>query len=255
VAGFSLHAAQAVAAEDRRGLERLCRYGLRPAFAQDRLSVREDGRVLYHLRRPWPHSQGATCLVLEPLDFLRRLAALIPAPYAHMVRYHGCFANHARARALLPAPPPSPVPPAQAQTTPAAVPGAAGNSAASADQSADSPPPARRTSLSWAQLLHRVFFIEALRCPRCAATMVILAFLSDPPVVARILRHLRLPTAPPPLAPARGGGGSGAWGCSAPLPLSPDDPAAQVPEHTQTCVPPHEGLQRAPARADIRPPP
>ena len=88
VAGFSLHAAQSVAAEDRKALERLCRYGLRPAFAQDRLSVREDGRVLYQLRRPWPHPEGSTCLVLEPLDFLRRLAALIPAPYAHMVRYH-----------------------------------------------------------------------------------------------------------------------------------------------------------------------
>jgi len=86
--------------------------------------------------------------------------------------------------------------------------------------------------------------------------MVILAFLSDPPVVARILRHLRLPTAPPPLAPARGGGGRTAWAGSALLPLSPDDPAAEAPEHTQTCVPPHEGLpERAPARADIRPPP
>ena len=255
VAGFSLHAAQSVAAEDRRALERLCRYGLRPAFAQDRLSVREDGRVLYHLRRPWPHSQGPTCLVLEPLDFLRRLAALIPAPYAHMVRYHGCFANHARARAWLPAPPPSPVPQAQAQTTPAAVPGGGADSAASAAQPEDSSP-AHRTPLSWAQLLHRVFFMNALKCPRCSAAMVILAFLSDPPVVARILRHLQLPTAPPPLAPARGGGGSGAWGCSAPMPLAPDDPAAEVPEHAQTCVPPHEGLpDRAPARAEIRPPP
>jgi apolipoprotein D and lipocalin family protein len=35
--------------------------------------------------------------VLEPLDFLRRLAALIPAPHAHTVRYHDVFANHARA--------------------------------------------------------------------------------------------------------------------------------------------------------------
>ncbi len=65
--------------------------------------------------------------------------------------------------------------------------------------------------------------------------MVTLAFLSDPPVVARILSHLWLPTAPPPLAPARGGGGRGAWGCSAPMLLSPDDPAAEVPEHAEVC--------------------
>ncbi len=183
------------------------------------------------------------------------MAALIPAPYAHTLRYHGCFANHARARALLPAPPPSPVPQAQAQTTPAAVPGGGADSAASADQVAD-PVPVRRRPMPWAQLLHRVFFINALKCPRCSAAMVILAFLSDPPVVARILRHLRLSTAPPRLAPARGEGGSGAWGCSAPLPLSPDDPAAEVSEHAETCVPPDEGLlDRALARAKIWPPP
>jgi hypothetical protein len=86
--------------------------------------------------------------------------------------------------------------------------------------------------------------------------MVILTFLSDAPVVAKILRHLRLPTAAPPLAPARGGGGSGAWGCNAPLPLSPDDPAAEVPEHAEGCDAPDEGgPDRAPACPEIRPPP
>jgi hypothetical protein len=52
VAGFSLHAGQAVAADDREALERLCRYGLRAPFSQERLSRREDGRVVYELRRP-----------------------------------------------------------------------------------------------------------------------------------------------------------------------------------------------------------
>jgi hypothetical protein len=33
--------------------------------------------------------------------------------------------------------------------------------------------------------------------------MVVLAFISDPPVVSKILRHLKLPTTPPPLAAPR----------------------------------------------------
>ena len=33
--------------------------------------------------------------------------------------------------------------------------------------------------------------------------MVILAFISDPPVITKILQHLGLPTEPPPLSPAR----------------------------------------------------
>jgi hypothetical protein len=52
VEGFSLHAAQAVAAEDREALERMLRYGLRAPFSQQRPSVREDGKVVYRLRRP-----------------------------------------------------------------------------------------------------------------------------------------------------------------------------------------------------------
>jgi hypothetical protein len=33
--------------------------------------------------------------------------------------------------------------------------------------------------------------------------MIVLAFLSDPSVVKRVLIHLKLPTSPPPVAPAR----------------------------------------------------
>jgi len=45
-----------------------------------------------------------------------------------------------------------------------------------------------------------VLFIDALRCPRCATAMVVLALISDPKVVGKILGHLRLPTEPPPLS-------------------------------------------------------
>ena len=40
--------------------------------------------------------------------------------------------------------------------------------------------------------------------PKCRSRLKVLAFLSDPPVIQRILRHLKLPDQPPPLAPARG---------------------------------------------------
>ena len=203
VAGFSLHAAQAVSAGDREGLERLCRYGLRPPFAQERLSLLPDGRVAYRLRRPWPHPLGTSWLLLEPLDFLRRLAALIPAPYAHSIRYHAIFANRSRWRKHLPEPPahPSAQDPLDAPASPgeATGPNAAGQQAACSS----TPTRRRRAPLKWAQLLRRVFSIQALKCPRCSAAMVILAFISDPPVITKILQHLRLPTEPPPLSPAR----------------------------------------------------
>jgi hypothetical protein len=99
VDGFSLHAETTVGALDRRGLERLCRYGLRSSFALSRLSVKDDGTLRYRLKRPWP--DGRTELRLEPLELMRRLALLIPPPRAHTVRYHGAFAPASSIRAAI----------------------------------------------------------------------------------------------------------------------------------------------------------
>jgi hypothetical protein len=81
--GFSLHAGVCVPGgpRSRERLEQLCRYVVRPALAGERLSELEDGRVAYDLRRPW--SDGTHRIVFEPLDFLARLAALVPPPRAH----------------------------------------------------------------------------------------------------------------------------------------------------------------------------
>ena len=69
----------------------------------------------------------------------------------------------------------------------------------------DAATPRRR--VSWANLLCRVLSVDALACPRCSTRerrvpMTVLAFLTDPDVVGRILRHLGLPTTAPALASA-----------------------------------------------------
>ena len=46
-----------------------------------------------------PYRDGTTHVVFEPLDFIARLAALVPKPRAHLTRYHGVFAPHSRWRA------------------------------------------------------------------------------------------------------------------------------------------------------------
>jgi Putative transposase len=211
LAGFSLHAAQFAPAHDREALERLLRYGLRAPFAQERLSQRPDGKVLYKLRRPWPNAQGNTHLVLEPLDFLRRLAALISFPYAHQVRYHGVFANRSAWRRLLPSPPPRVFAGMEAGTV---APGEAGSAAVLAPASAAAAVEGTTVTtrsprrVPWAQLLRRVLQVDALRCPRCSSLietvpMTVLALITDLEVVGRILNHLGLPACAPPLSPAR----------------------------------------------------
>ena len=83
--GFSLHAGVAVRANDRGTLERLCRYITRPALATGRLALTPQGRVRYTLKTPY--RDGTTHVLFEPLDFIARLAALVPRPRVHLTRY------------------------------------------------------------------------------------------------------------------------------------------------------------------------
>jgi len=87
VGGVSVHANVSVPARDRRRLERLCRYGARPPIATERLSRLEDGRLLYRLKHRW--RDGTTHVVFTPQELVEKLAALVPPPRFHLVRYHG----------------------------------------------------------------------------------------------------------------------------------------------------------------------
>ncbi len=95
--GFSLHAGVAAGADERNKVERLCRYIARPPIATGPLSLTAQGQVRYTLKTPY--RDGTTHVVFEPLDFLARLAALVPRPRAHLTRYHDVFAPHSRWRA------------------------------------------------------------------------------------------------------------------------------------------------------------
>ncbi len=222
---FDLHAGRTVRADDRAGLERLCHYLLRPPLAQERIELLADGRVGLRLARPW--ADGTRALVFTGVEFLEKLAVLIPKPRVNLLIYQGILAPRARRRAtairaVLPASVPAPVsagsPPAPptvphiAATSPPRKPapsvsdGASANGAdaqgATAETSAPPPRASSRRYRAWAELLRRIFEIDVLACA-CGGRLRFIATIEDPPVVDRILRHLGLPTALPRLAPAR----------------------------------------------------
>jgi putative transposase len=180
VHGFSLHAGVRCAADQRQALEHLCRYITRTAIANERLSVNHAGQVVLKLKTPY--RDGTSHIVMSPLEFMQRLAALVPRPRLHLIRFHGVLAPHARLRAAIV---PIPAPPTTAHATDCEhAPGASAR-------------------MSWARLLKRVFDIDIERCPRCGGNLKIIAAIEESAVIERILTHLGLCAQPPPRRPAR----------------------------------------------------
>jgi hypothetical protein len=137
-AGFSLHAGVAAQAWERDKLERLCRYISRPAVSEKRLSLTSAGNIRYQLKTPY--SNGTTHVIFDPLDFIAKLASLVPKPKVNLTRFHGVFAPNSKHRILV---------------TPARR-GKGGRKAIGQDKT----PEERRSAMTWAQRLKRVFNIE-----------------------------------------------------------------------------------------------
>ena len=102
----------------------------------------------------------------------------MPLPRVHLVRYAGCLAPHSQRRgATIPTP---------------RQPGV--------DEDDIDPGPPR---WSWARLLGRVFDLAMDPCPLCRrGSLRLIAAMTQEAVSTRLLRHLKLASIPPPLAPA-----------------------------------------------------
>jgi hypothetical protein len=193
--GFTVHAGVRIGecAKDRR--EKLARYALRPPLVHDRLSLSKDGsHVIYAFRRPF--RDGSTHVVLRLHEFIGRLAALIPRPRAHLVTYYGVFAPAASARdRVVPAPPAEHL----VEKSPRCEPRAATKADAQPPELVAKP----RKPYSWAELLRRVYRVEALVCDRCGGPRRLLAAIFERDAIRKLLAHLGLPTEPLTIQAAR----------------------------------------------------
>ncbi len=227
--GFSIDASVRIALIDRdvpsyfQSLEHLLRYCARPPFALERLSViRGPAGRITRIRYVLPRHKAATWVgpgrgrkstrpgangVVEftPFEFLDRLADLVPPPRKHRHRYHGVFApNH-------------PLRPAVTSLAIGNVgkrqEAAAGGHASDGRGTAGfcnathehQKPRSHDTSrIAWAKLMARVGEEFPLECPNCGGDIRLIAFITEPGPIRKILTHLGEPLEPPPVSPARG---------------------------------------------------
>jgi hypothetical protein len=211
--GWNVHAGVTVEQGDADGRERLCRYVLRHPLSLQRLSWTKDRRVAYAVK--YPRSPKHTHLLLGPVQFIARLASLIPPPRHPLVRYFGVLCSASRWR-------PHVVPKAPAERlrrracafAHRAKEQQALDAMGCAPEMQPEPQPAseRRSRgcvqaanryIPWAELLKRVHDIDALSCPKCAGRLRMISLIMEPTVVRSFLESIGLPYKPPVLARAR----------------------------------------------------
>jgi hypothetical protein len=126
-----------------------------------------------------PSRDGTTHVIFEPLDFIARLAALVPKPRVNLTRFHGVFAPNSKHRALV---------------TKAAR--GKGAKRKLSDEEQEKTPAQRRAAMTWSQRLKRIFGIDIETCPACGGALRIIACIEDPMVIKKILAHLDRKDAP-----------------------------------------------------------
>ena len=124
-------------------------------------------------------SWNACSAIPLPVELVEKLAALVPLPRVHLMRYGGCLALHSYLRgAIIPTPRQQGVD----------------------EEATDTGSP----RWSWARLLKRVFALDMARCPWSQRGVLrIIAAITHGEVIRMILRHLKCAVDPPPIAPAR----------------------------------------------------
>jgi len=125
------------------------------------------------------YRDGTTHVVFEPLDFMAKLAALVPRPRTNLTRFHGVLAPNSRYRYRV-----TPVSSGKVKK-PTAIVDAEADRRQEPDLTAS-----KRKGMRWAQTLKRVFNIDVSICSACGGPIKIIASIEDLFVIGKILSHL-----------------------------------------------------------------
>ena len=191
--GFSAHNSVRLGARDAAGRRRLAQYMLRAPFSLEKMSYDPvSGTVIYRSRMHKTLKRNFQ--IMSGADWLVQLCRHIPDRFEHLVRYAGWYSNRSRGKRRRTEPKPAEVATREIDVR-----------------------EATRVRSTWARLIHKVYEVDPLECPKCKGPMRVIALIDDKTVIRKILTHLGLSV---PQTAARKGPGP-------PAP-DPPKPAAQI---------------------------
>ncbi len=135
-------------------------------------SLRRESLWRFHLAKEKLREQFS--LKLSPIEFMRRLAALVPRLRVNLTRYHGVFSLRSKSREHV-------------------VPRKPADESGQLLESTDN----KAYSMPWVQRLMHAFSIDPNaapieKCEKCGGKAKITACIGDADVIEKILKHLGL---------------------------------------------------------------
>jgi len=161
--GFNVFCGPRIQPGDQESMENLARYIIRASFSQERMTyIPEESKVVYQSK------DGKEEKIFDALEWLAAMCSHVPNKGEQMVRYYGHYSNVARGKRKKNE---------QDELIPAIL---------EPDGSSG------EYKRNWARLIQKIYEVDPLTCPKCQGRMRILAFIEQPEIIKKILKHLGL---------------------------------------------------------------
>jgi hypothetical protein len=198
--GFSVDATVRIPAGSAATRQALSQYIVRPPVSLQKLLVDGGGTDTVVYRAPYSDYFHTDMKVFPAIEFLVEVLQHLPDSRSRLIRAYGLYSSRTRGTwsrcpHLLRLAPDGWKRDHQPQPSPRIAP-------------PDEPQPqlsvsASQSRAAWARLIKKVYEADPLSCPRCHKPMKVIAVISDPAQVLKVLRHLiKKGTPPPGLDPA-----------------------------------------------------
>ena len=183
--GFSVDASVSILASSQKARVNLSQYIVRhPVSLKKIMYIEENSTIIYKTKfnEYWKES----IKYFRATDFIAELTQHIPSKHKHLIRYYGLYSSRTRGKATRD----GSLAKYGYTSTPQETPGQDSN----LEMENVSNKASRR---SWARLIQKVYEVDPLICPKCGHALKVIAVITEPHEVRKILECLKRNHAPP----------------------------------------------------------
>ncbi len=183
--GFSVDNSVLIPAYSNKARVNLSQYIIRhPVSLQKILYACSNGTIIY--KPKYNEYFKENIKLFKVSDFIAELTQHVPPKHKHLIRYYGLYSSRTKGKAIRD----GSLAKYGCTPTPQETPGKDSN----LEMENVSNKASRR---SWARLIQKVYEVDPLICPKCGHELKVIAVITEPSEVSKILRCLKRNHAPP----------------------------------------------------------